>query len=163
MRALVVRVRSVTRGMANDLQNMLMVHHPFTQTYRHAYQVLQEHRDNIDYQVTLRLTPGTNRGMYNLPTVNEVAFILPGTVVTEPRDIVLRLHGGLLEHISDLNPAYATLQYPLLLPHGTYEWHPELRLTETEEQRGRRLENCRRNFAAREEAGLENDGEVNID
>ncbi|KAJ2924672.1 hypothetical protein H1R20_g12432, partial [Candolleomyces eurysporus] len=145
------------------LQNMLMVHHPFTQTYRHAYQILQEHQNNINYQVTLRLTPGTNRGVYNLPTVNEVAFILPGTVVTEPRDIILRLHGGLLERISDLNPAYVTLQYPLLLPHGTYEWHPELRLTETEDQRGRRLENRRRNFAAREEAGLENEGEVNID
>jgi hypothetical protein len=145
------------------LQNMLMIPHPFTETYRHTYQILQDHRDNINYQVTLRLTPGTNRGMYNLPTVNEVAFILPGTIITEPRDIVLRLHGGLLKHISDLNPAYATLQYPLRFPHGTYEWHPELHLIETEAHRGRRLANRRQNFEAREEAGLENDGEVGID
>ncbi|KAJ2918720.1 hypothetical protein MD484_g1693, partial [Candolleomyces efflorescens] len=145
------------------LQNMLMIHHPFTQTYRHAYQILQEHQDNIDYQVTLRLTPGTNRGVYNLPTVNEVAFILPGTVITEARDIVLRLHGGLLKRISDLNPAYATLQYPLIFPHGTYEWHPQLRLIETEAQRERRLANRRQNFEAREEAGLENDGVIDID
>ncbi|KAJ2931872.1 hypothetical protein H1R20_g5233, partial [Candolleomyces eurysporus] len=144
------------------LQNMLMIHHPLTQSYRHAYEILQEHQGDINYQVTLRLTPGTNRGVYNLPTVNEVAFILPGTIFTEPRDIVLRLHGGLLERISELNPAYATLQHPLL-PHGTYKWHPGLRLTETEDQRERRLGNRRRDFAARKEAGLENDGEVNID
>ncbi|KAJ2936152.1 hypothetical protein H1R20_g940, partial [Candolleomyces eurysporus] len=71
------------------LQNMLMIHHLLTQSYRHAYQILQEHQDNINYQVTLHLTPGTNRGVYNLPTVNEVAFILPGTIITEPHDIVL--------------------------------------------------------------------------
>lgn len=76
------------------LQNMLMVHNPFIDSYRHAYQILQAHRDDINYQVTLWLTPGTNRGVYNLPTVNEVAFILPGTIETESRDIVLRLPAG---------------------------------------------------------------------
>ncbi|KAJ2929201.1 hypothetical protein H1R20_g7887, partial [Candolleomyces eurysporus] len=138
-----------------DLQNMLMVNHPFARIYHHGHQILQNHNAEADYEIALRLIPGTNRGVYNLPSNNEYAFILPGTGNTEPRDIVLRLRGGLLERISDLNPAYATLQYPLLLPFGTLEWHPELQLVETERQRERRFNNRRRNIAQREEAGLE--------
>ncbi|RXW16702.1 hypothetical protein EST38_g9155 [Candolleomyces aberdarensis] len=117
--------------------------------------MLMNHNAEANYEIALHLIPGTNCGVYNLPTNNEYTFILPGVGNTEPRDIVLRLHGGLLEQISDLNPAYVTLQYPLLLPFGTLEWHPELQLIETERQRERQFNNWHRNIAQREEAGLE--------
>ncbi|RXW18056.1 hypothetical protein EST38_g7800 [Candolleomyces aberdarensis] len=118
-----------------QLQNMLIVNHPFARIYHHGHQILQNHNAGANYEIALRLIPGTNHGVYNLPSNNEYAFILPGTENTEPRDIILRLCGGLLERISDLSPAHVTLQYLLLLPLRTLEWHPELQLVETEAER----------------------------
>ena len=64
---------------------------------------------------------------YNLPTADdEVAAIIPGDgseVRSNHRDIVLRLKGGGLQRISHLHPAYASLQYVLLFPHGEDGWH----------------------------------------
>jgi hypothetical protein len=67
---------------------------------------------------------------YNLPTVNdEVAAIIPGDGSEEwsdHRDIVLRLNGGGLKHISHLHPSYASLHYVLLFPNGEDGWHTDI-------------------------------------
>ena len=62
--------------------------------------------------------PGLDKWLYNLPTADEVAMILLGAQSKAPCDIILCNCDGPLYQISDLHPAYAPLQYPLLFPWG---------------------------------------------
>ncbi|XP_019175431.1 PREDICTED: uncharacterized protein LOC109170736 [Ipomoea nil] len=57
---------------------------------------------------------------YNLPQVSEVAALIVGDLDTSigERDIVVQAKGGQLQRISELNPSYLPLQYPLLFPYG---------------------------------------------
>ncbi|XP_019178902.1 PREDICTED: uncharacterized protein LOC109174064 [Ipomoea nil] len=57
---------------------------------------------------------------YNLPEVSEVAALIVGDLDTSigERDIVVQTKGGQLQRISELNPSYLPLQYPLLFPYG---------------------------------------------
>ncbi|KAF8348758.1 hypothetical protein F5887DRAFT_879745, partial [Amanita rubescens] len=99
------------------LEGLLRANHQYAPLYLHAHEVLAQYPDTSDVSVRLRVAPGTDTRRYNLPTVDEVAVILPTDVSsTEPRDIVLRRRGGVLQRISDCHPAYAPLQYPLLFP-----------------------------------------------
>ena len=77
----------------------------------------------------------------------------------EPRDIVLRFRSGPLHRISDLHPAYAPLQYPLLFPYGENGWYPEMKLRESEEQQGHRLQQRNQRHQERQESGLDMDVE----
>ncbi len=47
------------------------------------------------------------------------------------RDIVLRMQGGGLCRISQLNPMYSPLHYVLLFPKGDLDWGPDLKLQTT--------------------------------
>ena len=109
------------------LEGLLRANHQYAPLYLHAHEVLAQYPDTSDVSVCLRVAPGTDTRHYNLPTVDEVAVILPTDVSsTEPRDIILRRQGGVLQCISDCHPAYAPLQYPLLFPYGENGWHPAL-------------------------------------
>ncbi|XP_019161444.1 PREDICTED: uncharacterized protein LOC109158079 [Ipomoea nil] len=57
---------------------------------------------------------------YNLPEVSEVAALIVGDLDTNigERDIVVQTKSGQLQRISELNPSYLPLQYPLLFPYG---------------------------------------------
>ncbi|XP_019171191.1 PREDICTED: uncharacterized protein LOC109166756 [Ipomoea nil] len=57
---------------------------------------------------------------YNLPEVSEVAALIVGDLDTSigERDIIVQTKGGQLQRISELNPSYLPLQYPLLFPYG---------------------------------------------
>ncbi|EAU91301.2 hypothetical protein CC1G_13042 [Coprinopsis cinerea okayama7 len=116
--------------------------------------ILQGYNVNNDVSVHLRLDPQMDRRRYNLPTHPEVAIILPTQHSTQPHDIVLRLHHGPLQQISDLHPSYLPLQYPLLYPQGENGWHPDLKLVETEEQQWNRLKRLHAQRAEREARGL---------
>ena len=130
----------LSRTIMDGLQSMLLQHHQYVPIYHHTYEVLQTYDPANDVEVRLRLTPGLNHHWYNLPTANEVAVILPGNHSTEPCNIILWLHSGPLHRISDLHPAYTPLQYPLLFPQGENGWYPEMKLLETAEQQGDRLQ-----------------------
>ena len=64
----------------------------------------------------------------NLPTVNEVAVLIPDSqgqsilLLTIGRDIILQRRGGTLQRISETHPSYDALQYPLLFPNGEDGW-----------------------------------------
>ena len=122
------------------LQAMLSEHHQYVPLYHHTFEILRNYNPANDVEVRLRLTPGLDRQRYKLPMADEVAVILLGNHSTEPRNIVLQLRCGPLHHISDLHPAYAPLQYPLLFPRGENGWYPEMKLHETAEQRNGRLQ-----------------------
>ena len=70
-------------------------------------------------QVSLHLRECTDGRRYNLPTVDEIAAVIPGDGsedVGELRDIVLHLHEDGLQCISHLHPSYLPLHYVLLFP-----------------------------------------------
>lgn len=68
--------------------------------------------------------------------MDEVAIILPNDPSQpQSRDIILRKHGGHLQQISELHPAYAPLQYVLLFPRGENGWHPDLRVQDPNNRR----------------------------
>jgi hypothetical protein len=143
--------QDVMRG----LQTMLGEHHQYAPVYRYAFEVLRQYDAANDAVVRLRLSPGLDRRRYNLPTADEVAVVLPDNPSKESRDIVLRLRSGPLHRISNLHPAYAPLQYPLLFPHGENGWFPEMKLQETEEQRDNRVQNRQRRQQERSDHGHE--------
>jgi hypothetical protein len=64
---------------------------------------------------------GSDRHIYNLPTAPELAAFIPDTGASR-RDIVVRCRGGGLRHISEWNPAYDPLAFPLLFPSGELGW-----------------------------------------
>ncbi|XP_019188939.1 PREDICTED: uncharacterized protein LOC109183302 [Ipomoea nil] len=59
-------------------------------------------------------------GTYALPTTSEVAALIVGDLDPSmgEHDIVVESKSGVLKRISELNPAYLPLQYPILFPYG---------------------------------------------
>ncbi|EAU86521.2 transcriptional factor B3 [Coprinopsis cinerea okayama7 len=116
-------------GIMAQLQAMLLASNRFAHLYRSAYQIMTREGQPPDVSVRLRLLQGQDRRRYNTPTSDEFAVVVPDRQGNEQgRDIILRLHGGGLHRISDLHPAYAPLQYPLLFPYGERGWSPDLKL-----------------------------------
>jgi hypothetical protein len=89
---------------------------------------------SVDEQqnVTIQLRAERTQDLrcYNLPTASDkVAAIIPDDGSEERsdhRDIILRLNGGGLKHISCLHPSYASLHYVLLFSHGEDSWHIDI-------------------------------------
>jgi hypothetical protein len=110
-----------------QLQAMLHQTHPYVALFKHAYQIMadlpQEEQGNV--QVRLHVEQSADQRRYNLPSVDEIAAIVPGDGsenVKSDRDIVVRLIGGGLQRISHLHPSYSSLHYVLLFPHGEDGW-----------------------------------------
>jgi len=113
------RNRNLDPTALRTLHDMLWRHHPYAPLYKQAYQVMREKppEQHPDVRVRLHLQQGTDGRRYNLPTVNEVAAIIPGDgtqEVSNTHDIVLRLQGDRLQRISHIHPSYATLHYCLI-------------------------------------------------
>lgn len=94
--------------------------------YRQAYEILGKYPD-ADENTTIRLQvrAGTDQRRYNLPTVDEVAVIIPGDGMEarDGRDIILYRHNATLQCVCDGHPAYSCLRYVLFFPHGGHGWH----------------------------------------
>ncbi|XP_073138140.1 uncharacterized protein [Henckelia pumila] len=66
-----------------------------------------------------------NQRQYNLPTASQVAVVIVDNECSynlRSRDIIIQGIGGHLMNIQDIVGYYDPLQYPLLLPYGTYGW-----------------------------------------
>ena len=127
--------QSLSQNVMHGLQDMLLQHYQYAPVFKHAHEILCEYDGLIeDAEVCLWVTPGLDKWQYNLPTADEVTVILPGSQSKAPWDIVLQNWDGLLYQISDLHPAYAPLQYPLLFPWGENGWHPDMVLHESTQQ-----------------------------
>ncbi|KAJ3513797.1 hypothetical protein NMY22_g14933 [Coprinellus aureogranulatus] len=150
----------LNRGVMRNLQKMLLESPQLLPPcISKPGDILQGYDANEDISVTLRLDAGMDKRRYNLPTVSEVAVIIPGPGDTHPRDIVLRRSDKRgLDRISELHPAYVPLQYPLLAPYGTHQWHPDIYLIETDEQKANRLSKAAKRRQERNERdGVEDD------
>ena len=116
---------------------MLIANNPFVPLYKQAYQIMQESPPELqsNFQMSLVLQQGDDHHQYNLPTVEEIATIIPGTGeedVDHNRDIVLCYKRGGLCNISHLHPLYAPLHYVLLFPKGNQGWHRYIDIVQPE-------------------------------
>ena len=112
------------------LQDMLDTCNPYVQNFRQVRDILQENKTaEISMRIYYDRVHDAHR--YNTPTTSDVAAIMIGDgYETNPsnRDIVLKLHNGNLQIISELHPSYDPLQYVLLFPKGDDGWHLEIPL-----------------------------------
>ncbi len=86
-------------------------------------------------EVHICITTGRTLGnedvcRYNVPTINEVAMIIPGELgEVGNRDVIVqRRYGGGLQWMNELAPSYDPLQYSLLFLAGEDEWSENMRL-----------------------------------
>ncbi|XP_046405004.1 uncharacterized protein LOC124170300 [Ischnura elegans] len=78
------------------------------------------------FQRTSRRVDGPVLG--DAPAVNEIAGIIRTSVDYNPRQVVIWKKGAARPHqVNYLSETYEALQYPLIFPHATSGWHPELR------------------------------------
>jgi hypothetical protein len=119
------------------LQTVLHVSNRYSLVYRHAFEVLSMYDDTPEYFMKLCVLPGSNPRRNNLPTVDEVAVILPGegTCEGDYRDIVVHLRPQYyhndhderdhlrLHRINECHSAYAPLHYVLFFPYGESGWY----------------------------------------
>ena len=129
-----------------DLHNTLRERHPYAPLYKQAYEIMRVSghyllqiksthcnviqakppEEHTDVCVRLHLQQDADARRYNLPTVKEIAAVVPDDGSQHVRadcDIVVRLQGGGLRHISNLHPSYPSLHYVLFFPHGEEGWH----------------------------------------
>ncbi|PCH39864.1 hypothetical protein WOLCODRAFT_54934, partial [Wolfiporia cocos MD-104 SS10] len=116
-----MRNHNLDPGIMGELQVMFKEHNPFVPLYHHAFEILQakppEEQINVWAHIMLQHT--ADRWHYNLPTTDKVTAVIPGSGnedVQRHRDIILQLHGGNLEKISNVHTLYSPLHYVLLFP-----------------------------------------------
>ncbi|KAH9605570.1 hypothetical protein KSS87_016782 [Heliosperma pusillum] len=101
------------------LKDMVDENNVLAQTFRMARDRLCA---DIDCDVSIRLISkrDTDGRTYNRPTTSEVAGLIEGDIGPnmEKRDIIVQKENGRLQRISELQPLYTPLQYPLLFPFG---------------------------------------------
>ncbi|XP_019160752.1 PREDICTED: uncharacterized protein LOC109157307 [Ipomoea nil] len=105
--------------IVNVIQKELDQNNVLVQSFRMARSELDS---NPCAEVKIKLLGKCTRDArtYNLPQVSEVAALIVGDLDTSigDRDIVVQAKGGQLQRISELNPSYLPLQYPLLFLYG---------------------------------------------
>ncbi|XP_019197682.1 PREDICTED: uncharacterized protein LOC109191476 [Ipomoea nil] len=86
---------------------------------------------------------------YNLPQVSEVAALIVGDLDTSigERDIIVQSKGGHLQRITELNPSYLPLQYPILFPYGEDGYREDIAFADVV---GRRSSGGRQRISPRE-------------
>ncbi|KAM0899408.1 hypothetical protein ACQ4PT_021282 [Festuca glaucescens] len=101
------------------LQSMLDVCSPLVKKFRDARDRL---KDEGDTRIAIRIV-GAEKGdpvQFNLPAVSELAALIVSDFSAENyrRDIIVdsKLKG--LHHVPSLHPAFMSLQFPVLFPHG---------------------------------------------
>ena len=115
------------------LQDMLNANNPLVPLYKQAYEIMHDSPPELqqNLQMAIFLQQWEDHCRYNLPTVDEVATIIPGTGEEDVdcnRDIVLHYkHGGLC-NITHLHPLYAPLHYVPLFPNSDQGWHMQIEI-----------------------------------
>ncbi|KAM2230703.1 hypothetical protein ACFX1S_015083 [Malus domestica] len=109
---------ALNRDVVEKIQQILNQYNPFVQTIHH----LAQHQDLQSCRLIIKEQPANQR-QYCLPYASQVAAIIVGGEGSENirgRDIVVQTTDGQLKSIKDCVGYYDPLQYPLLLPYGTY-------------------------------------------
>ena len=94
-------------------------------------------RNNEHVSLRLNTVQGSmnqDHRRYNLPTVSEVAAILPDSENMESgsRDIVIQRRSGQLTRVSEYHSCYLPMRYPLIFPQGEQGFHLQDRINNFE-------------------------------
>ncbi|KAK8947038.1 hypothetical protein KSP39_PZI007040 [Platanthera zijinensis] len=111
------------RSTLQKLKLILDTCNPFVQTLRR----LSEREDIINCKLLIKERP-SREPQYVLPTAPQVAAIIIGaedSMDSNERNIIVETTEGDLCTVQEYTGFYDPLQYPLLLPHGTYGWIAE--------------------------------------
>ncbi|KAK7260859.1 hypothetical protein RIF29_27158 [Crotalaria pallida] len=106
--------------LVHKLQQILHTYNPFV----HVFRQLAQHPNVNECSLLIKERPANQR-QYHLPTTSQVAaIILDGDAesLASARDIRVETRTGNLMRIQETVGYYDPLQYPLLLPFGTYGW-----------------------------------------
>jgi len=133
------------RHTIEKLQNVLLAHHRYAPLFRHAHELLMQEPEDSLITVRLLADPTRDHRRYNLPTVSEIAAVIPrdGAHATESRDIVLHRRSGPLHRISDGHRSYACLHYVLFFPYGEDGWHWDMQLHQPDKAEPSKLSQIR--------------------
>ncbi|XP_073108512.1 uncharacterized protein [Elaeis guineensis] len=110
---------SLHTEIITDLKEMLDNYNVLIKSFRMVKDKFQE-EDYTNVKLRLIEKMGSDEKRYNLPTTSEVAAPIVGDFESSAgnRDTTVETQSGLLKRITELNPSYLALQYPLLFPHG---------------------------------------------
>lgn len=119
-----------------SLQRMFReIGNPFVEIFKQAREI-----PGANHSIRLIANSNVDQRRYNLPTVDEVAVLIPdGEDIDAHRDIILRYQeGGRLKRITEMHKSYDALQYPILLSYGENGWHENLRYVVRGREQGRK-------------------------
>lgn len=123
-------------GILHNLLIMLDECNPYIRNFCRVRDLIQMNvPDEIFMVIHADRTRDSRR--YNAPSTSEVAAIMFGDgheLHASNRDIVLRLHNGGLQRISEIHPSYDPLHYVLLFPQGDDGWHIDVPLAGSEKR-----------------------------
>ncbi|KAJ3724346.1 hypothetical protein C8R42DRAFT_577035, partial [Lentinula raphanica] len=111
----------LSQPVMQTIQDCLYRNNNFVNLYKSAYERIQDLEQNAPdtisaHYVKLHFSDTNDPRVYNQPTADEVAVILPGPEAPKDhRDIILQCRNGPLKRIYETSPAYAPLHYVLLL------------------------------------------------
>ncbi|XP_031108530.1 uncharacterized protein LOC116013005 [Ipomoea triloba] len=105
--------------IVQNIKDALDENNAFVKSFRNASQHI-ENDPTAEIKIKLIGKRSKDARTYNLPQVQEVAALIVGDIDPDmgQRDILVETNSGHLQRISELNPAYLPLQYPLLYPYG---------------------------------------------
>ena len=119
--------------LLRQLGAMLNTHNAYVQVFQHAAKL-----EVPNVTILLRCNANVDPRTYNVPRVSDIAAFIPdGSHVAAPRSIAVRMHGGGVKRITDLNSAYDPIHFVLLFPRGEQGWTTDIPLNVTyRRQRG---------------------------
>ncbi|CAG8741012.1 17716_t:CDS:2, partial [Cetraspora pellucida] len=113
------------------LQQILHFMNPYSKMFKQAGAMLSLN-PSLNLRILITDSRKKDSRHYNTPTASEVAVIMiRDSQEHEPlsHDIVLQLHEGGLQRISEIHHAYEPLHYVLIFPRGEDRWHPYIPIT----------------------------------
>ncbi|CAH1434180.1 unnamed protein product [Lactuca virosa] len=121
---------TMLRLLVQELLSMLDENNSLVQAFHMAKDRFHE---SSTQSVKIRLIGNRTKDgrQYNLPTVSEVAALIPGDgSPIQSRDVLIEDRGdGTVRRISKLHPSFMALQYPLLFPNGEDGFHLNIPLS----------------------------------
>ncbi|XP_019158020.1 PREDICTED: uncharacterized protein LOC109154747 [Ipomoea nil] len=121
--------------IVQDIQDALDQNNVLVKSFRMARTEIET---NPMAEIKIKLIGKRNKDArtYNLPQVSEVAALIVGDL--DPNmgecDILVESRSGIFKRISELNPAYLPLQYPLLFPFGEDGYREDIQFSGVQQQ-----------------------------
>ena len=123
-------MHELDKDILQQLQHILHQSNPYIQCFRQVGDIIRSNT-TADISMLIHTDRTQDPRRYNAPTASDVAAIMIGDgydINPSNRDILLRLHDGGLQRISELHPSYDPLHYVLLFPKGDDGWHIDIPL-----------------------------------